>query len=278
MTSTPSTDYSRGVKKLLALFGAALVSFAVLTGCTGSDSSSSGPVGDPGMAQDGSARSSTVEQDIIKTADVTLLVDDVNGSVDRIASAATAANGVVDSRNVYNTGEATEATLTVRVPSAQLDRFLDEITTFGDVESLNVGATDVSLTVTDLEARIEAINASIDRLEELQSQANNVSDLVAIETELTNRLAERDSLVAQRDYLADQVDLSTVTIYVTPNFAGQQFAPPGFVDGVRYGWDALVTVTGVTITVAGFLLPFLIPIVVIAVVVIGIIVLRRRSR
>lgn len=266
------------MKKVPVLLGAALVALAVLTGCTGSDSSSSGSVAEPGMAQDGSAKSSTVDQDIIKTADVTLRVDDVNAGVDRIASAATSVNGIVDSRNVYNTGEATEATLTVRVPSAELDRFLDEISTFGDVESLNVSATDVTLTVTDLEARIEAINASIDRLEELQAQANNVSDLVAIETELTNRLAERDSLVAQRDYLADQVDLSTVTIYVTPNFAGQQFAPPGFIDGVRYGWDALVTVTGVTITVAGFLLPFLIPIIIIAAVVIGIIVLRRRRR
>jgi hypothetical protein len=98
----------------------------------------------------------------------------------------------------------------------------------------------------------------------LQAQAANVADLVAVETELANRQAELESLQSQRDYLGDQVAMSTVTITLVPE-VGAVTTTPDFLRGLETGWNALLSTGGVLVTAAGFIIPFA--------VVIGIIVL-----
>jgi hypothetical protein len=110
------------------------------------------------------------------------------------------------------------------------------------------------------------LDTSIMTLAALQADATSVADLVAVESELTARTAERDSLVAQREFLQDQVDLSTVYINIAADPAKTSDSPD-FVQGIQDGWNALVNTFAAAITFAGFLLPFLAALVVVVVVV-----------
>jgi len=57
------------------------------------------------------------------------------------------------------------------------------------------------------------------------------------------------------------------------------FTPPGFVLGLQSGWNAFRTGTATLLTAAGFLLPFLLVIAIVAIPVIVVeIALRRRRR
>lgn len=217
---------------------------------------------------------------IIRTAYLTLRVADVSAGVRQITTATTAIGGSVTDQQVTGQGDAINASLTVKVPATKLDGYLEAVQALGTVDAVSISATDVTAQAVDLDARIAALQASIRRLAALMDQASNVTDLVAIEAEQTRRQADLDSLVAQRTALGDQVAMSNVSITLSPIVAGSSWVPPGFGPGLAAGWAALVSLGGVLVTTAGFLVPFLVVLAIIAAIVIPIslrLVRRRRA-
>ena len=85
-----------------------------------------------------------------------------------------------------------------------------------------------------------ALTASVDRLQQLLATATSISDLIAIESELTTRQAELDSLTQQRDWIVDQVDYSTLTLDLVTEDVAPDPAPDDFWSGLAAGWAALV--------------------------------------
>ena len=260
---------------LLALV--ALLAGLLLTGCAGGSSTESG---EATMAEPAAEPAAVVPSDrqIIRNADIALRVEDVQAGVSSAEGIAEAAGGLVATQSITAEGEATYASLTLRVPAERLDAVLDSLSRLGDVTSVNVSAEDVTSQAVDLDARIAALQTSVTRLQELLSQATSAADLVQIEAELSTRQAELDSLVAQRAALADAVALSTVYVSLSPDSSVPAWTPPGFVSGLQSGWSALQSLTGLAITVAGFAMPFLIVAAVIAVPIVLVILWRRRVR
>ena len=91
-----------------------------------------------------------------------------------------------------------------------------------------------------IDARIEALQASVDRMLALLAEADDTADLITIESELTARQAELDGLTAQRDWLADQVDYSTLTVELLSEGIAPDAGPDDFWSGLAAGWEALV--------------------------------------
>jgi len=199
-----------------------------------------------------------VGDQVVRTAYLSLRVEDVQAQVQRIIALTTAADGTVVDQQVMGQGESINATLTARLPATGLDGYLARVRELGTVDALTVSAQDVTTQAVDLDARIAALQASIRRLSTLMDQASTVADLIAIEAEQTRRQADLDSLVAQRTALGDQVAMSTVTVSLAPIVPTASWAPPGFGPGLAAGWAALGSLVAIAITAAGFLLPFLV--------------------
>jgi hypothetical protein len=217
-------------------------------------------------------------REIIRNANMSVRVDDVTASVASVKAIAQQAEGRVSNESINTTGDALYADITVRVPAEDLDAVIDEVSDLGTVMSVNVFAEDVTAQGADLDARIAALQTSIDRLTQLLATAETTQDLIEIEGELTERQAELDSLTAQREALSELVALSTLSVYLEPSSEAAQWSPPGFLSGLESGWNALRTTIAGLITVAGFALPFLIAgaIVVIPIVVLVVWLNRRR--
>jgi hypothetical protein len=214
----------------------------------------------------------TSERQVVKNAYVTMRVDDV-------AQSAFAIHGLVAKHSAEDTqasGESTNSMITAQVPAADLDAFVAEVSRLGTVDAVTVSAQDVTGQVVDLDARIKALQTSVDRMTQLLAQAQKMDDLLAIETQLSTRQAELDSLNAQRKALGEQVALSTVTITLSPMSSVTPVDAPGFLSGLMSGWAALVSVVTVMFTAAGFLLPF--AIIALVIVIPIVIVLVRRIR
>jgi uncharacterized protein DUF4349 len=145
-------------------------------------------------------------------------------------------------------------------PEAFLD-VLEDLAALGDLEQRRVGSDDVTEQVVDLEGRLAATTASVERLRALLADAADVPQVVAVEGELARREGELESLTGQLRSLRASVDLATVTLTLTPppGSAGQpdDDDDPTFAGGLRAGVRALATGARVTATVFGFLLPFL---------------------
>jgi hypothetical protein len=230
------------------------------------------------MDQSGKAVA-VVDRQVITTASMSVRVDDVKSQTARISSLAIAAGGLVQQQDMSMSDGLPYSNITVRVPAANLDQLIKDVSALGSVEYLTTQAADVTQQTVDLEARIGALTTSVQRLKVLLATAENVADLVAVETELANRQAELDSLISQRDYLADQVALSTLSVSLSPVVEVGTASSPGFWPGLQNGLNAFAALIAGSITALGFLLPFIAAAAIVVLVILGLVhwLTRRRN-
>ena len=229
------------------------------------------------FAQDSAAVSGD-RFDII-TGDLYLTVDDTVQSADQIAAIVTDAGGRVDSRTDHLDAatQSPSSYLWVRIPTSVLDDTLSSIQALGQVERVSTGRMDVTLQVLDLGERIEVLNNSLERLEALLDQATTTAELIELESAITARQAERDSLVSQQNYLSDQVQFASISIELRTEGEAPQREPDSFVGAIVAGWFALVAFAGSSVLFLGMALPWLAVAAVVLVPLTWLVVRRRRS-
>jgi hypothetical protein len=243
----------------------------LLTGCTaGNDSASnesgpraqypSGQSAESAPAESAAGDAAVTDRSVITTGSVSVSVTDPIGSAQDAVRIVEQAGGRVDSRteNPETENQTASATLTLRIPSGDLDRTLDELRSLGTVNYVSLNAADVTQQATDVNARVTALTTSVDRLLSLMSSATSTTDLIAIEGELSSRQAELESMVSQRDYLADQVEYSTISLELFSTGTVTPGAPDTFWSGIAAGWTALVTALGAALVGIGFALPWVV--------------------
>ena len=207
----------------------------------------------------------SIDRSIIKTSSLTIRVKNVEKSITQAQDLATQFEGRVDDSSQYkNPGseDSLSANLTIRVPSANLEKALEAFKGLGDVESSSISATDVTMQKVDLDARIAALTTSIERFRELITSATNTSDLIAAETALAERQAELDSLTAQLKYLSEQVDMSVIYLALLPNDSFSAIKPIGFLSGLEKGFIALLNAAANLTSILGYFIPWIITILV----------------
>ena len=208
----------------------------------------------------------SIDRSIIKTSSLTIRVKNVEKSITQAQDLATQFEGRVDDSSQYkNPGseDSLSANLTIRVPSANLEKALEAFKGLGDVESSSISATDVTMQKVDLDARIAALTTSIERFKQLITTATNTSDLIAAETALAERQAELDSLTAQLKYLSEQVDMSVIYLALLPNDSFSAIKPIGFLAGIEKGFVALLNAAANLTSILGYFIPWIIAILVI---------------
>jgi hypothetical protein len=278
------------VTKISALTFASILT---LTGCATEAASfeeSSISVGSPeiayteGMAVDLQVRqgmdSGSLEPDIIRTGFLSLSVDSPSDTADEITEVVDAAGGRIASRSDYTPVDYGQPSsyLEARIPYDVLDATVASLQDLGDVQEVSLNTVDVSLQKVDLDARIQVLEAAITRLNELLAEAANTSDLIAVESALSERQAELDSLQAQRDYLSDQTLFATLSISLITPADAIPADPDGFLDGIVRGWEGILAFFAGAIVWAGILVPWVG--LAALVVVVGILIrrIRRRTR
>jgi hypothetical protein len=147
-------------------------------------------------------------------------------------------------------------TLTLSVPADKLDAALDQLSRqVGTVLRRNTSAQDVTAQYVDTQSRLKTMRASVDRVRALMTQAKDLGQVVALESELSRRQADLESLEAQMGALKSSVERSTLTVSLsTPG--NEPETSTGFVAGLRAGWDAFTASAGGLLTAIGAVLPF----------------------
>lgn len=108
-----------------------------------------------------------------------------------------------------------DAYFTVRVPSDRLDEFVDVVSGLGNVTQKNESVEDVTLQYVDAESRKKTLETEQDRLLELLEQAENMEDLLAIESKLSEVRYELENYGSQLRLLDNQIDYSTVNVTIS---------------------------------------------------------------
>ena len=128
-------------------------------------------------------------------------------AADKATATVDNAQGRVDSRSTDAGSGAGRArtSMVLRVPAAKLDDVMRDLAALGTVEHAEVNTDDVTAQRVDLDARIKALQTSVDRLLAIMRDARDPDALIKAEDALSSRQAELQSLQAQRDTLRDQI-------------------------------------------------------------------------
>ena len=231
------------------------------------------------MAADMGGRDATIERSQIITGDLYLTVDAPLEAADQVQDIVESAGGRVDSRSEYTDWqtELPSAYLWVRIPVDALDDTLSSIEALGVLESKSLNNSDVTLQVVDLDARIGVLESSIQKLRDLQDQAATTAELIEVETALSDRQAELDSLNSQRNYLTDQVQYASIGVQLSSPDVAPEREPGGFLDGIVSGWNAMIAFFAGTIVFFGFIVPWVALLAAVAIVVWVVVAVRRKN-
>ncbi|GGM12021.1 hypothetical protein GCM10010129_64910 [Streptomyces fumigatiscleroticus] len=268
----------RSVRPLHALAGLLLATALALTGCGGADDAASDAAGQGGAAkadaQEGAkegaaaggagggratARPTPAADRIIRTASLTVQVEDVPKALDGARTAAENAGGYVGDETTTRDEDGRERTRVVlRVPVEKYEEVLTDLEGAGKLLNRSAKAQDVTDQVVDVESRIRSQRASVARIRELMDRATKLADVVTLEGELSTRQADLEALLAQQASLEDRTSLATITLSLsrTPVDEPAGDDDPGFTDALAGGWNAFVTVVRWLAMALGAALPF----------------------
>ena len=206
-----------------------------------------------------------VERSVIRKGNVELSADDVGKArfevqrvVDRYAGQVTA-----DETTTDDDGLPAYTRMVLRIPTESFDEAMDAVEEAAELEASSTGENDVTAKVIDTRTRLAAQRRSIARITVLFDRAESIRDIMRIESELSRRQADLESLERQAAYLQGQTSMSTITVSIdqTPKKDAPKKdddSDAGFLTGLKAGWDGLSTFAVGLATVAGALLPWLV--------------------
>ncbi|WP_367045743.1 DUF4349 domain-containing protein [Streptomyces sp. Je 1-332] len=196
---------------------------------------------------------------IIRTATLTVRVKDVPKALDEVRAAATDAGGAVGDETTDRDGHGDERSrIVLRVPQDRYEEVLTSLEGTGKLIERKAKAQDVTEQVVDVESRVKSQRASVARVRELMDKATKLSDVVALEGELSSRQSELEALLAQQSSLKDRTSMSTITLSLSETAVKKADADddPTFVDALSGGWSAFVTMLRWLAVALGAVLPF----------------------
>ena len=154
--------------------------------------------------------------DVVRNGSFSLEVADVEASLTKLTGIVKSQGGYVSDSYRYTDASTPYLTVTFRVPAASFDAAVLALRAEGTVLSEQISTYEVTMQLVDLEARLRNLRASESALLELMTRATTVSDVLAVQTQLTTVRSDIESYDAQRAALADQVAMTTISVTVSP--------------------------------------------------------------
>ena len=204
------------------------------------------------------------ERAVISTGTVSLRSKDVAEARREVQRVVDAQGGDITDENTETDDEGTTSysRLVVRVPGPKFNATMILLEEAAELRSSTRGADDVTTEVIDTDARVRAQEASLKRVQLLLSRAQSLKDIIWIESQLTSRQAELDSMKSQQSWLEDQTTFATITVDITAiaekkvEKKEEEKQETGFLVGLEGGMKAMGAAASAVATVVGALLPF----------------------
>lgn len=225
------------MKKYVSLMLAALMLCGILAGCGGSSKSEAGyydvaveeaaaqaPAAANGVLYSGAttAEGSTALPESRKwiiTVNLYAETDDLDTMTAALDEKITALNGYVEDQSVYNgstyaSRRYRNASMTIRIPAEDVDRFTEEVDGIANVVSKEKNLEDITLKYISTESRMTALQTEEARLLEFMEKAETMADLLEIEARLTEVRAELENVTSQMRLYNNQIDYATIYLNI----------------------------------------------------------------
>jgi hypothetical protein len=142
---------------------------------------------------------------VIYNGSMTVKVKEMAEQTKQVIEKADAFGGYMVNSNLGN--------VTVRIPAAKLNDFMNEVATYGEVENRNVYSEDVTDSYADINMRLENAQKSRKRYLELLEKAADVTDILAVEKELERLNGEIERMQGVINSYDKRIEYSSVSVY-----------------------------------------------------------------
>jgi len=161
---------------------------------------------------------------IVRTGDMTLVVENVSFAIERITGMADGFDGYVVSSRMWKEGERLVGNIALRVPAEYFDntmRALRELAV--DVTFESTSSKDVTEEYVDLSAKLENLEATERQLLVIMEKAETVEDILDVQRELSRTRDEIERTKARMQYLERTSSTSLININLTQSWLDIEF-------------------------------------------------------
>lgn len=186
------------------------------------DMAAKGAASNQALSTEPAASVPQAQPKLVKTAHLTLTVDSVKPSIDKITAIARQQQGdllgLEDQIPPDNSTRHT-ASLQLRVPQAKLDATLNSLTTLGTVQQQAITAEDVSTQLVDFQARLRNLRNTETMLLKIMERSGSIGDVLKVSQEVSNVRSQIEQLDAQLTNLSNRVAYSVVSVTLEESIA-----------------------------------------------------------
>lgn len=220
------------MKKLFSLLCSLLI-VVCLAGCSSSNKNGSYTTGsstsdfssydsreyfNDSTGNDDSLDTLSVKSKIIYTASMDFETKDFDKTIENLNEKINSYDGYVINRNIYKHGEDNKyisAYYSIRIPVSNYNAFLSDSETIANVTSLNESADDITDEYIDLSARLENLKLEEETIQTLLEKATEMSDILEIESRLSEIRGDIESYQAQINYYDTVTEYATIDISIS---------------------------------------------------------------
>ena len=172
------------------------------------------------------APSESTDRLVIQGTGLSLQVKDVSKTINEIEETTKSFGGFLINLNLTKPEGAANGSISVRIPE---DRRKEAMNSFKNmavkVVSESVSGNDVTDQYMDIDARIEVLNKTKTKYEDILQKAEKVNDLMNVQQELISLQSQIDNLKGQQKYYEQSAKLSKITIYLSTDELALPYAP-----------------------------------------------------
>lgn len=203
---------------------------------------------------------------LIRTVSLSLETKEFDSVLTNLSTKTTELGGYIETSSVngnsYSHHSTRYASYVIRIPVNKLNEFVEVVSELGNVTQKNESVEDVTLRYIDVESHKKALETEQERLLELLSKAENMEEILTIESKLSDIRYEIENYESQLKTMDNQIDYSTVSVYVDEVERVTDTGEKGFFEEIkeRFGNSLYVVARGIRGLVIGILgsLPILI--------------------
>lgn len=192
--------------------------------------------------------SQAIERKVIRTGSVSIEIDHYEPFEDELSDWLLAHGGQITSENLsHSAGEVGWSSLTLRVPADDLDPLTSWLEETVEVTNLSIHSEDVTRTWVDLSARLDnARHTEARLLGLLEAEAESLTDVLAVERELSRVRGDVESMEAQKRSLDGQIAMSTLSLSVTVQAPYESTVSASFSDRIAAAFTGSLETMGET--------------------------------
>jgi hypothetical protein len=158
--------------------------------------------------------------------------------VDQLDSLTAGLGGYVADTKTTEGGDAPSAELTLRVPASQFESLLTRTRGLGKPTAITTSGQDVTAAYVDLDARIQALQATRTQFLQILAKASAIGDILAVEQQLSGVQTQIEQLQGQQRVLDDQTSFAALSVHIgeQPAHGSAVATPPKPPSGLSKAW------------------------------------------